>query len=111
MIQILVMIQIVNFKVMVVGLQIIEFWGHMYIKILNKKNIKEKSMWASLLQKKAKSESFAIDDFNFEDEVPLEDFDGDSPDLKVLPLRAMKPNTKIEIKPLKLKEDDRVKGK
>jgi hypothetical protein len=47
--------------------------------------------------KKAKSEPFEIKDFNFDGEVNVEDFNGDSPDLKVSPFRVMKPKTKIEI--------------
>ena len=61
--------------------------------------------------KKARSESFEMEDFNFADDGSLEDIYGESPDLKVSPPKIMKPNTEVEEKHLKLKEDDRVKGK
>jgi hypothetical protein len=43
--------------------------------------------------------------------MPMEDFDGYSPDLKVSHNRVMKPVTKNEMKPSKVKEDDKVKEK
>jgi hypothetical protein len=61
--------------------------------------------------KKAKSVPFEVDEFYFDNEIPMEDFDGYNPDLKVSPNRVMNPVTKIEMKPSTLKEDDKVKEK
>jgi len=41
----------------------------------------------------------------------MEDFDGESSYLRVSPNRVMKPATKIEMKPSKLKQDNKVKEK
>jgi hypothetical protein len=52
-----------------------------------------------------------MEDFNFDGEDNMEDFDADNLDLKVSPFRVMKSETKIEIKPSKLKDDYKVKEK
>jgi len=45
-----------------------------------------------------------MEDFNFDGEDNMEDFDADNLNLKVSPFRVMKSETKIEIKPSKIKE-------
>ena len=52
-----------------------------------------------------------MEDFNFDGEDNMEDFDADNLNLKVSPFRVMKSETKIEIKPSKLKDDYKVKEK
>ncbi len=86
---------------------------HVNKEIKHKTHQREEKVSASPA-KRAKSEPFAIEDFYFDNEMPMENFNGDSPDLRVSrvsPNRVMKPETKIEMKPSKLKEDDKVKEK
>jgi hypothetical protein len=61
--------------------------------------------------KRAKSEPFEVDDFDFDGKDNVEDFDAGNLDLKVSPLRVMKPKIKIGMKPSKLKDDYKVKEK
>jgi hypothetical protein len=83
---------------------------HVYKEIKQEKHQREEKVSASPA-KRAKSEPFEIEDFNFDGKGNMEDFDADNLDLKVLPFRVMKPETKIEMKPSKLKDDYKVNEK
>jgi len=79
---------------------------HVNKEIKHKTHQREEKVSASPA-KRAKSEPFAIEDFYFDNEMPMENFNGDSPDLRVSrvsPNRVMKPETKIEMKPSNLKK-------
>jgi hypothetical protein len=61
--------------------------------------------------KRAKSDTIEIDDFDLDDEDNIEDFDVGNLDLKVSPLKFVKPEIKTGMKPSKLKDDYKVKEK
>ncbi len=83
---------------------------HVFKEIKQEKHQRDKTLGASPA-KRAKSEPIEIDDFDLDDEGNMEDFDAGNHDLKVSPLRAMKPKIKIGMKPSKLKDDYKVKEK
>jgi len=83
---------------------------HVFKEIKQEKHQREERVSASPA-KRAKSEPFEVGDFDFDGEDNMEDFDVGNLDLKVSPLRVMKPKIKIGMKPSKLKADYKVKEK
>jgi hypothetical protein len=61
--------------------------------------------------KRAKSDPIEIDDFDLDDGENIEDFDGGNLDIKVSPLKFVKPKIKTGMKPSKLKDDYKVNEK
>jgi len=78
--------------------------------IKQEKHQRDKTLGASPA-KRAKSDPIEIDDFDLDDEDNIEDFDVGNLDLKVSPLKFMKPVIKTGMKPSKLKDDYKVKEK
>ena len=83
---------------------------HVFKEIKQGKHQRDETLNASPA-KRAKSEPFEIDDFDLDDEDNIEDFDAGNLDLKVSPLKFVKPEIKTGMKPSKLKDDYKVKEK